>query len=505
MKSVLLRRLRSSGAYGVVIESDAISDALATRAGIAIKPWKYATTLFTDTAGTVAASAAGDIIAVAIDDSRGLTPGPELLANGTFDTNTTSWTLSAGTATVTAGQVSIAGATTRFFYQSFATVVGKVYKVSGQIITSGATFNAIRKSDNALASTNVVTIGSTTGTHAGFFAATATTTFIVLQVNDAGTAVFDNIGVSLMPYNLYRQDTLANGPILTRWPKNGKRNLLTATATLSTQSKTVTAAQHTLSFKGTGTVTLTGVSTAGPLIGTGVSDTVSLTFTPTAGSLTMTVSGSVTEAQLELGAARTTYQAVTNAYDITETGQADCWGLTFDGTNDSMATAATLDLSGSDKLGIFFGVSKSADGTTRFMAEHGTGAGNGVFYAASSVSGGASRYGFMSKGTIEAYPTSSVGAYPAGSNNVTTGVFNISADNAVLRVDGSAINTAVTDQGTGNFSNLTNYIGARAGTSLFFNGILWGSAIVSTLTTADATTIAAIESQISDNTPGVTL
>jgi hypothetical protein len=79
-------------------------------------------------------------------------------------------------------------------------------------------------------------------------------------------------------------------------------NLLLNNLALSTQSVTVTAVAHTLSFWGTGTITLSGVSTAGPLVGTGVNDRVSLTFTPTAGSLTLTVTGTVTRGQLETGA-----------------------------------------------------------------------------------------------------------------------------------------------------------------------------------------------------------
>jgi hypothetical protein len=63
-----------------------------------------------------------------------------------------------------------------------------------------------------------------------------------------------------------------------------------------------------LSFYGTGTVTLSGVSTAGPLVGTGAyPNRVSLTFTPTAGTLTLTVTGNVQFAQLEAGAFATSY------------------------------------------------------------------------------------------------------------------------------------------------------------------------------------------------------
>jgi hypothetical protein len=83
--------------------------------------------------------------------------------------------------------------------------------------------------------------------------------------------------------------------------EEARTNLFLNSATGVTQSCTVTAAAHTLSFYGTGTITLTGVSTAGPLVGTGAANRVTLVFTPTAGSLTLTVSGSCTNVQLELG------------------------------------------------------------------------------------------------------------------------------------------------------------------------------------------------------------
>jgi hypothetical protein len=86
-----------------------------------------------------------------------------------------------------------------------------------------------------------------------------------------------------------------------------RTNLLLNSATLSTQSVTTAATAYTLSFYGTGTVTLSGTSTAGPLVGTGANARVSLTFTPTAGTLTLTVSGSVTSANLEAGSFATSW------------------------------------------------------------------------------------------------------------------------------------------------------------------------------------------------------
>lgn len=88
-----------------------------------------------------------------------------------------------------------------------------------------------------------------------------------------------------------------------------RTNLLLNSGTLATQDVTVTAVPHTLSFTGTGTITLSGVSTDGPLVGTGTGENnrVSLTFTPTAGTLTHTVTGTVTNAQLEAGSTASSY------------------------------------------------------------------------------------------------------------------------------------------------------------------------------------------------------
>ena len=68
----------------------------------------------------------------------------------------------------------------------------------------------------------------------------------------------------------------------------------------ATQSVTLSAVQHQLTLFGTGSVTLSGAAT-GTLTGTGASNRVSLSFTPTAGSVTFTVSGSVSRFNLTAG------------------------------------------------------------------------------------------------------------------------------------------------------------------------------------------------------------
>jgi hypothetical protein len=114
-----------------------------------------------------------------------------------------------------------------------------------------------------------------------------------------------------------------------------RTNLFLNSASGATQSITVTAVEHTLSFYNTGSVTLSGVA-SGTLegTGTGVANRVSLTFTPTAGTLTLTVSGTITDVQLEEGSYPTSYipttsAAVTRAADVaSKTGISSLIGQT---------------------------------------------------------------------------------------------------------------------------------------------------------------------------------
>jgi hypothetical protein len=91
-----------------------------------------------------------------------------------------------------------------------------------------------------------------------------------------------------------------------------RTNLVFPSDVATTQTRTVTAVAHTLTIYGTGSVTLSGVAT-GTLTGTGANNRVALTFTPTAGSLVLTVSGTVTNWQLEAGAFSSTLIPTTTA------------------------------------------------------------------------------------------------------------------------------------------------------------------------------------------------
>jgi hypothetical protein len=144
-------------------------------------------------------------------------------------------------------------------------------------------------------------------------AVTHTRSSSATMVDSTGTLVTVGSNVPRLGHHIHNGSSWVNEGLLHE--SKARTNLLLNSGTLSTQSATVAAAPNTLSFTGTGTVTLTGASTAGPLVGTGTGENnrVVLTFTPSAGALTLTVSGTVTNAQLELGSTPSSYIPTTGS------------------------------------------------------------------------------------------------------------------------------------------------------------------------------------------------
>jgi hypothetical protein len=144
--------------------------------------------------------------------------------------------------------------------------------------------------------------------------------------------------------------------------------------------------------------------------------------------------------------------------------------LACDGSDDSLYTAANLDLSSTDKVTVFAGVTKLSDAAQAAVVELSAtvASNNGTFLLAAPDAASAT-IGWDSKGTaqVDAVASSSVAAPVTA---VLTGIGDISGDSAILRVNGAVADTDTGDQGTGNFGSYPLYIGRRNNTNLPFNG-----------------------------------
>ena len=147
--------------------------------------------------------------------------------------------------------------------------------------------------------------------------------------------------------------------------------------------------------------------------------------------------------------------------------------LSFNGVNQWLQTNS-IDFSYADKMFVCAGVRKLSDAVSSAVLESSSNyASNaGTFAMFAPAVAGFPRYDFYSRGTSTA-SAASVSSYTAPITNVISGVGNISGDQAILRVNGAQAAISTADQGTGNYGNYPLYIGARAGTSSFFNGRLY--------------------------------
>lgn len=180
-------------------------------------------------------------------------------------------------------------------------------------------------------------------------------------------------------------------------------------------------------------------------------------------------------AQLETGSTATAYQRVVSAFDVTQAGVADAWYLSCDGTDDGMVTNTITP--GIDKAQVFAGVRKLSDAARSTLVElsASTVTNNGAMHMTAPEAASAT-FAYMSKGTAQS--TAVATSLAAPTTRVLTGLADISGDSVILRVNGTqAAADTTTDQGTGNFLPYPLYIGRRGGSSLPFNGRIYGLAV----------------------------
>jgi hypothetical protein len=441
--------------------------------------------MYQDDKGVTPATAPGQGLAdcsvgMRLDKRLGLTPGSNLAT--TLNSAPGSWTYNAGvvTASGTAGASDFVEIN---LSQTIAVGESCIVTVPNTMPTSGFYVNLLSAADTT--SSNQAGNLSASATQVIVTATAASTQLRVGRWAGSPSGTMGPFTVRKLPGNHATQPTAGSRPTL-----SARYNLLLATAALSTQSVTVLAASHVLSFTGTGTVTLSGTSTAGPLVGTGANNRVSLTFTPTAGSLTLTVTGSVTLADLRLAddtaKAIPAYQAVTSATTYDTAGFP--WYLRYDGLDDGFATAS-VDFTWFDKIAVLAGVQKASDAASGALVElSATSSSNaGTFALLAPSSPTTDRLMWRSKGAAAADAITTSASYNAPVSAVLTGIGDISGDVSRLYVNSVLAAETLTDQGAGNLGNYAMYIGRRNNATLPFSGRDYGQIVrASTAVTTDA-------------------
>ena len=459
------------------------------------------TTMFSDRAGTTPVTTPGTVVGLRLDKSKGLTLGSVSTASS-WTNSANAWDVFSSTGGAFIAEKTTGGGTDLAYSDTFPFVLGNWYEVTINVasttlssynVTFSATTNG-RSTTATLSGTGVKTALIQANVSSGNLSLAVSTTF-------NGSISVTSVSVRELPGNHAVAPTDAARPTYGIEPKTGRRNLLLATDTMATQSITVAAVAHTLAFTGTGTVTLTGASAAGPLVGTGASNRVSLTFTPTAASLTLTVVGSVTLAQLELGSTATNYQRVGTAFDVTEAGVATSHFVQYDGTDDSFSTSS-INFSATDKMSVFAGVRKLSDAAQGIFVElSATIVSNNGSFLLAAPDGATATFGFDSKGTVHVDAVAS--SLTAPITRIVTGLADIAGDTATIRINGVQADQDTGDQGTGNYGNYPLFIGRRNNATLPFNGRDYGIILVGKA--ASATEITNTESYLAANTSGVTL
>ena len=191
---------------------------------------------------------------------------------------------------------------------------------------------------------------------------------------------------------------------------------------LETQIVATTAVAYTLSFYGTGNIVLSGASIA-TVTGTGAYPSrKTFTFTPTVGALTLTISGTVQYAQLEVGAFPTSYIPTTTTALTRNADVAVMTGTNF--SNWYNASEGTFVTSGT-----------VLNNAAPFQADDGTT--DNRIYCTIRPSGGSGGPGNVIVGGV--IQTSSFGNF----NNVTTNTAAISykLNNFMATLNGATVTT----------------------------------------------------------------
>jgi hypothetical protein len=207
--------------------------------------------------------------------------------------------------------------------------------------------------------------------------------------------------------------------------------------------------------------------------------------------------------QFEIGTTRSAYQNVTTAFDVTESGQRDCYGVRADGIDDGYATAGNVDFSGTDKVTVFAAIRNLQSSTAAALLELSstTASGSGKFAMFAPLA--ANVYAFRSRGSTNSVDANSAASFAAPDTAILTGQASIAEPIVTLRRNGVQIASDATSQGTGNYIDDILYLFRRGGTTIPFNGNLY--ALIVAGGSYPLSTIQRVEKLLSRITPTVNL
>ena len=440
-------------------------------------------TMFQDSAGTTAVTAVEQPVGLILDKSKGLVLGAELItaaADRDFSSDTgfwakgPAWTISGGAANVNG--VLDSGTGTSLRRLSFLTV-GKVYQVTFTVknFVSGTVGIFAQGATASYAANGTYTfIFCCTNTVFGFNYGGIT--------NGSSNLSIDDVSIKEVLGTHYYQSTAGVRPVL-----SARVNLLLATATLSTQSVTVTAGSYVLAFSGAGSVALSGVSSGTKTAG-------SNTITCTAGTLTLTVTGSVTLADLRPADQATglipAYQAVVTSTNYDTAG----FPLYLSGNGTQWMQCAAQDYTGVGKMLVCGGVRSinTADGISLEIGNIAVTNGSLLFgYWFSSLW----YFGARNVSTSQRYAST----YPQPITSVLSCAYDLAAATTPTQI-APRVNTAtptLTDIGgattPGTFGNVPGYLFCRGGTAAFLTGNIYGLVGRGSTAASSAAQIAAVE------------
>ena len=488
--------------------------------------------LFQNAAGTQPVTAVEQPVVLMLDKSKGLVLGPELVTNGDFSNGTNGWTYTvAGTssALISGGQATLTkGSSYCFITQTGVLTAGKVYSVTLDVVSTTGVGAVVNNSGIPYATF------ATSGAKTFKFRHSDGATNVLYLEAQSGTVVFDNISVRELPGNhaFNSSGNSANFPVLSArynlltktedfsdavWAKQNSLVAVTpnaATAPDGTMTADLavwsgdaslyqtysTSALNSISF--TASIYLKG--TAGQTINfwpdmgnvnnrtivtlNGDWQRVALTGVGGAGASNFAIrKDNTTASQVYIWGAdlrvandalnQPAYQRVNTATDYDTVGFKPY--LRFNGVSQWLQTNS-IDFTYGDKMFVSAGVRKLSDGATALLLEMGTGSP----YISAPESAGV--YG-VRIGNNVGYNHSTFSA--PSTSVISSNMDRAASTNAAAAYDrfNGVVNTTTptgTPPASGNYGNYPMYIGARAGTSLWFNGRLYSLIVAGKLANA---------------------